>query len=243
MLMNQWCLMVCFLGICSASSVYADLKKVPKLATIDWPPFTSPDLPGQGESTKMLRQTFKDMGLDLQVDFYPWRRAVKLGLEDTNFVGYFPEYDTKLAQIQCRLSRAIGHSQVAIVSNKRQPVVWQSLNDLKAVRLGVVNGYFNSDELDERIQLKIQEVDLAPTDLVNLRKLVAGRIDAIVIDTQVMSYLLRTDRMLLNKEPSLHIASKLLATHTLHVCFAKQQEELARQFDDALKLYNPSLDF
>src|ERR1043166_9694946 len=47
-----------------------------KLATLDWPPYTSPTLPQNGMVSKILAQAAQESGYSLGFGFFPWVRAM-----------------------------------------------------------------------------------------------------------------------------------------------------------------------
>jgi len=49
-------------------------EKLP-LATGEWKPFTSAEMEGYGFFTKIITTAFKEAGIDIQYDFYPWKRC------------------------------------------------------------------------------------------------------------------------------------------------------------------------
>ncbi len=58
-----------------ASEVQADEIK---LATGEWSPFMSKNLPGFGPHTKRTRLIFKEAGFDAEFNFFPWNRSYNL---------------------------------------------------------------------------------------------------------------------------------------------------------------------
>ena len=48
------------------------------LTSLLWPPYSGEQLTEQGASIAVVRAALKVMGHELDVDFYPWSRAVKL---------------------------------------------------------------------------------------------------------------------------------------------------------------------
>jgi len=59
--------------------------KVVRLATLEWAPYTSESARHDGATTEVVRRAFEAMGYQLEVVFYPWERAIKMGGD----LGYF----------------------------------------------------------------------------------------------------------------------------------------------------------
>ena len=60
----------------------------------------------------------------------------------------------------------------------------------------MVQDYVNTKELDDMIAAGSIKGDAVPSDVLNIKKVAAGRIDAAVIDANVLNYLLSTDKSL-----------------------------------------------
>lgn len=190
-----------------------------KLTTLEWPPYTGADLSGMGASTEVVKAAFAAMDQELAVEVLPWKRAVKTGLEDPAYGGYYPEYfDATMAEETCHYSDPIGTGPLGLVENRTAPITWQSLDDLKGVTIGTVAGYLNTPEFDQRAKDGQLTVAPSPADIDNLRKVAAKRLDAAVIDRNVLAYLLATENSI--PEPAvLQFDEKVLADKELFICF------------------------
>lgn len=208
-----------------------------RLASLDWPPFTGPNLPDQGRSTAIVQAALAGASLTLQVDFLPWQRALTSGLQDPDFQGYFPEYqDAEMAR-RCLLSQPIGYSPLGFAERADAPVTWTQLADLAERRIGIVRGYVNNPEFDALAAAGGLTVEAAVDDATNLRKLAAGRLDLVVIDSNVLSYLLATDPDLIPHRAALRLNGRLLEEKSLHVCFRNDEAgtALRARFDESLR--------
>lgn len=191
------------------------------LTSLEWPPYASRDVPEQGASIAVVKAAVEAMGHELKVEFYPWERAVHLAKTQTQYAGYFPEYYFEADDLV--FSQPIGTGPLGFVENKSNPVTWSSLQDLKAIKIGIVRGYINTDELDSMIASgEIQGVPVN-TDNVNLKKVAANRISLAVIDKNVLNYLLQSDADLAKARDSLQMNAKLLEEKQLYVAFANDE--------------------
>jgi len=200
---------------CSALA-QSDAKLI-RLATLEWPPFTGLLLPKEGVSNHVATTVAKAAGFRLLAASFEWTKAVEKGEKSADFEGYFPEYFSQERDAACYLSQSIGTSVLGVASLKTAPVVWNKLSNLESVRLGVVDGYFNGDELDAAIKDKRQPVEVAASDAANIAKLRAKKIRAIVIDKNVLDYTLFS----LGDRSSVVFSPNPLARLTLHICFKR----------------------
>ncbi|WP_020408536.1 substrate-binding periplasmic protein [Hahella ganghwensis] len=221
------------LFICLANLTQADTVK---LTSLDWPPYTGKSLKDSGASVAVAKAAFEAMGHTLVVEFYPWKRAVNLAKDDPGYDGYFPEYYAEELKQDFILSEPMGSGPLGFAELKSKPVTWNSLDDLKKYRVGVVSGYVNTADFDGMVaqgQIKASE---ATDDSKNLLKLAAGRVDLAVVDKNVLSYLMTADPQLKSVASKLQFNSQLLEDKSLYICFKKgpRGEKLAKDFNEGL---------
>lgn len=211
-----------------------------RLASLEWPPYMGSELPQNGLSAVVAQAVIKKMGRHVEIDYFPWARAMLLGGTDPRYEGYFPSYYTDERATHCHFSAPVGVSTLGLAYLKDAPMQWNSIEDLSNKNLAVVNGYSNGKELDAAIAQGKQKSDISPTDLHALRKLILHRVDAVVIDKLVLRYLLATEPSIKPMATQIEFHSRPLAELTLHVCFKPTAEGLAlqRDFDIALRGLN-----
>ncbi|NKD88117.1 ABC transporter substrate-binding protein [Haematospirillum sp. 15-248] len=216
-----------------------------RLSTLEWPPYTGEALPGAGAAAIVLQEAAKHGGDTFSAAFYPWQWAVRIGLESTGYVGYFPEYMSRDLDSQCLFSKPIGIGPLGFAQRRDRPLFWNTLDDLASVPIGTVSGYVNTADFDARVAAGRLSTDTAIDDVSNLRKVIAKRVVAAVVDHNVMAYLLKTDSSLIAEGDVLEFNSQILENKTLHVCFRKTDEgEAARaRLDAALSALDVSTIF
>lgn len=191
--------------------------------TLEWPPFSG-SLPGGGAMTTVLRAAFATQGDTLTIAILPWKRAVSTGMQAENgHVGFFTATPTECAAAGGLLSELpIGHFRYALAERQTSRVTWQTAADLQKLMIGIVDGYDNGALIDGLRGQGLLKVEMAASDLANLRKLQAGRIDAAVVEiSQFAFYKTELDRnnqakglapLALNPRP-------LGPPEPLHACF------------------------
>lgn len=178
------------------------------ITTLEWPPFTGAKLPEQGAASEILRTALAVSGIDLQLEFLPWKRTIEVAQRNPDIAGYFPSYTFDIAP-NFFASPWLAVSPLGIAYRHNAPIDWTELEDLGRYRLGTVTGYGNTDQFDAAAMAGRIKVETATDDLANIRKLAAGRIDGIVIDRSVLRYYLRSvpalaaerDRILFHPRP------------------------------------------
>lgn len=187
------------------------------LSSSDWPPYTREVAP-HGGSEAVVRAALATMGVRLQTDYFPWRRAVTLGQSPGKYAGYYTEYQSE-GLSSCLYSDRIGTSRIGLAERKDSGLYGRTLDQLGGVVIGTVLSYVNTPEFDNRVKDGKIKVEGVVDDLTNLRKLVVGRFPAAVIDKSVMDYLMGIDHPLVDKRDILLFDDTAFEQLTLHVCF------------------------
>lgn len=193
------------------------------LTSLSWPPYADKDIKEQGASVAVARAAFKAMGHELVVDFFPWSRTVKLASEpDSKYMGYFPEYFYETPDFA--FSEPMGQGPLGLVENVDKPVSWESTADLTSYKLGVVQDYVNTEELDAMIASGAIKAQAVVSDDKNVQKVAAKRIDAAVIDANVLKYLLDNEPSLADAKTKVQMNARLLVNKDLFVAFKNTEE-------------------
>lgn len=205
------------------------------LTSLSWPPYSDRALKEQGAAVAVAKAAFAAMGYQLEVEFYPWTRAVKLAQDaGSKYAGYFPEYHYDTTDFV--FSDSMGKGPLGLVEQTAKPITWQAIDDLSRYTIGVVQDYVNTAELDERIVDKRIPSQTATSDDQNVQKVAAGRIDAAVIDANVLHHLLQNDSRLKPLQSKVQMNTKLLTDKDLHIAFKNTPEgdKLRAVFNEGL---------
>ncbi|TAD89924.1 MAG: ABC transporter [Alphaproteobacteria bacterium] len=189
-----------------------------RLTSLDWPPYAGAALPEGGSQVQLVRMAYRAVGVQVEVEFLPFRRAVQRARSDHTVAGYFPEYAEVEADFT--ISPMLGLSPLGFAYRADRVFQWQGLDDLVAHQpIGVVGSYINEPDLDRMIATGRLRSEPALDDLGNLRRLAAGRIGVAVIDQSVMRWLIAAEPSLRGQPQPLLFHPRLLAERTLHVAF------------------------
>lgn len=228
--------------LCGTHSVHAAqaLLKTMRVASLEWPPYVSASLPNGGFLVALSAAAVKDAGYEVAIDYFPWNRAVQMGSRGPEFAGYFPTYYTQERSHLCHFSTSFGTSKVSLAFRKSDPLSWNAIEDLGTKSIGVVAGYSNGEAFDAMVRDGRLKPELSQSDVSNLRKLIAGRVQAIVIDRLVLRYLLMTEPIPIKDREQIVLDDKPLAELKMHVCFQRTPSGRAFQeaYDAGLKKIN-----
>jgi len=174
-----------------AGTVLADEPLSVNLVADEYAPTESETLPEGGVLTQIVRDSFKIGGVEAVIRFLPNNRVitgVMKGVYDASFGwAHSAERDQKLL---------FSHTQIysfRIVFFQRagETYAWKNLADLKGYRIGTTLGNYYSDEFAALQKSNDIQVEEAGSDLANMKKLLAGRIDLFPMDEESGRFLLR----------------------------------------------------
>ena len=201
------------------------------ITTLEWPPYTSAELPKGGATTEVIRQAFDAAGIEVDVATLPWKRAIAKAKNDATAVAYYPGYHCRHVD-GFTASEPVGNGPLGFAEHSASPVTWQTLDEIgeQKLKVGTVLGYANTDEFDEKAGTGWIRAIPAKDDITNLKKLMRQRIDLAVIDKLVLSYLMATEPSLSDAGDTLKFNAKPLEDKTLFLCF--NDDETGRAMRD-----------
>lgn len=212
-----------------------------RLVSLEWQPYAGAGMSDQGASAAVVKAAFQAMGYSVDIDFYPWARAVRLTESANEYDGIFPMYFSAARDRWLNCSGAIGRGPLGFAERSVAPVVWSKLDDLTAYKIGVVRDYVNTEAFDAMVAAGRVDVDAVGSDVQNLQKLAHGRIDLAVIDRNVFDYLQKVAPKESSKDEqadaaALRFNKRLLENKPIYVCFKRNatDDRVAAVFDAGL---------
>ncbi|MCX4025889.1 transporter substrate-binding domain-containing protein [Endozoicomonas sp. SM1973] len=165
-------------------SLFAQAEEVIRITNGEWPPFMSQDYLNYGAGSHIVSAAFALENIKVIYGFYPWKRAMKEASEG--------KWDATLLwgkneerQQYFLYSDPVLTLRTVFFHRKDMPFNWKNWDDLKGYKVGVTRGYYYGEGLKKSIEKNIFEVDIGNTDVINLHKLLAKRIQLFVIEPEV----------------------------------------------------------
>ena len=189
------------------------------LSTLDWEPYIGQNLENQGYVAEIVRESYKRSGYEVDMKFSPWARSVnqsKTGMVD----GYFPEYYADEVKSHAVFSDPFRGGPMGFFKQKNKTIPFQTLQDLKPYRIGIVRDYINTKEFDTADYLNKYPVS---NDLINLKKLIGGRIDLMISDQYVGLYLM--EKYSLKGRDTIEFIQPPLEMKDLYLCITKKKTD------------------
>lgn len=187
------------------------------LVSCDWKPYAAEGLPDNGFTCEIISEAFKAKGHSVSFTFLPWRRAMH-ETERGTFNGCFSAYYNEDRARRFAMSEPYITGPLVLCSKNDLNFTYTNLKDLKPFRVGTVIGYANTKEFDAANFIK---KDPVVTDLQNLRKLLSGRVDLIIIDKYLAIYHLKNAPVLEGSISNVRFIDPPLKEQTVHIMFSK----------------------
>lgn len=172
-------------------SLPASSAEIWKITSLDWQPFSGKALPEGGAGIAVLRAALKAEGIELAVEFYPWTRAIQTAKKPT-YAGVYPSWPEEVAP-GFTASAVLFKSPVGFVEPKSKPLVWTKLDDLKGMKIGIVQDYGNTPEFMALVKSGVIGTESVTSDMLNIKKVAGGRLDGAFIDLNNLKYFLKND--------------------------------------------------
>ncbi|ODN41430.1 substrate-binding periplasmic protein [Piscirickettsia litoralis] len=208
------------------------------VVTGEWPPYTTQTLTGYGITSSVVIQAFAARGVAVEFKWLPFKRAFSEARE-ANYDGTIPWFKIPEREKYFYFSDPVGFSDTMIWYNKKSPLFFDSIDSLKGVVVGGTIGYSYGKKFDKASQAEFN-YELARSDLINLKKLALGRIEAFPCDKEVCLSLVKQH---LTKEEAnaLSFAEKPLVSIPTYFLVSKKHKyakEIVHEINTGLKLIN-----
>ncbi|MFC7421346.1 substrate-binding periplasmic protein [Iodobacter arcticus] len=173
----------------SISAQSAELRV--RIASGEFQPYLSKSLQNEGFISKIIRAAFKQENVMVSIAYYPWKRSynmVKKGEADlTPYWVKTPEREQLFI-----LSDPIDVVQYGFFHLKENKITQLDFSHLNKYKVGVSLGYSYGLAFDTARKKQQFICDEAPSDEINIRKLIAKRIDLFTADKTLGKYIIST---------------------------------------------------
>ncbi|WP_338846197.1 transporter substrate-binding domain-containing protein [Massilia sp. W12] len=134
-----------------------------------------------GYSTGLLQATLRHAGLQAEIEVMPWRRAMQLTLLQPNTLLYSTARIPEREQQFLWIGPLSPINIYAYKLRKRTDLQAASVHELARYRTGMVRQMASSRVVLEQTGLSEEAFEFAPSSFLNLQKLLAGRLDYVIL--------------------------------------------------------------
>lgn len=108
----------------------ATTAKTIKIVAEPFEPSMGPNLPGSGFLSEVVRESFKQVGIEVKINFIPWARAVQ-NTKTGTAEALMGAYHTKELAVFLEYSHELGEVKGALFTRKGTNVAFTTLEDLR----------------------------------------------------------------------------------------------------------------
>jgi len=194
-----------------------------RITSGEWEPYLSNYSYQYGLDSHIVTEAFKLEGITVEWGFFPWQRAYQHAKDGKNWDAsccWWPEDEVKQEFL---VSDAITTTSFVFFHLKDYNFQWDSLQDLKGIKIGGTSNYNYGEEFMDAIEEESLDVEFVTKDEFNYKKLLAGRIKIFLNDpsvghAQIKNYLSADEADLLTHSP------KEFGVNTLHFIISKNKK-------------------
>jgi polar amino acid transport system substrate-binding protein len=174
-----------FAGLFAAIlAVSAQAQPVVKITNGDWPPYLGERLKYNGLASRIITEAFKQEGIQVNYGFFPWSRSLMLAKEGS-WDGAAVWLKNPEREQDFYLSDPVVESKYVFFHLKGKSFDWKTVDDLRGLKIGGTASYDYGKAFQDAEAQKTIYVERTTSDELNLRKLIAGRIDIFPVDIEV----------------------------------------------------------
>lgn len=206
-----------------------------RLTNGDWAPYLQPK-PPYGIVSQIVEAAFAEAGIPVTWGFFPWSRSYVLA-RDGRWDGAAAWSCSRERFKEFFFSEPLLPFDYVFFYRRDRDFDWQSIEDLKGLRIGLTQNYVYGDTIRRIKESGIAELDVTTSDEINFRKLLAGRIDLFPMDAVVgevlLSRLFSADQV-----ARLAIHPKVVHSANLHLLLSRRvtgNRGRMEQFNTGLK--------
>ncbi|BBE32083.1 ABC transporter substrate-binding protein [Tepiditoga spiralis] len=156
----------------------------------EWAPYLSEKLKYYGFFSRVVTDSFKNVGIKVEYGFFPWKRSYVLA-ENGSWDGSLGWSRNEEREKSFYYSDPVIELKDFLFYKKDKKIKFESYEDLRGKTIGIVIGYYYGKEFEKAQKAGIFKVDQSTSDEINLKKLLAGRIDCTILTYDIAMDILK----------------------------------------------------
>ncbi|WP_020407927.1 substrate-binding periplasmic protein [Hahella ganghwensis] len=165
------------LAVCSLLLAFSTNAETIHIATGEYPPWASQQLPHEGVISHVIAESFKEAGIQVEFHYFPWARSYDLARQGQHdAASYWACSEKHQEDFYC--STPIIQEETVFFHLKSSSFThWMTLDDLRPFKIGATAGYTYTPEFWEAAESGRITVDTVSEDIQSFRMLIYGRVD------------------------------------------------------------------
>ena len=166
-----------------------EAKKIVTLDSPEYPPYTSEEMESEGFITQIIIETFKQVGYEARIQYFPWARIVKR-VEEGKVMGVTNIWQRVERMNWVIYSDPMPGSELVFYKLKSKDISFKgNYRKLRSYTIGTGASYANPpafDAVKDTLNVKFNSEDIK-----NLKMLSVGRLDLVIFDKYLAAYLMK----------------------------------------------------
>jgi len=195
-----------------------------------YPPYMYGTEPAKGLYADIIRMAFSLSGRPVTVAGYPWKRVLELGRQGEVAIGGIYQNPSRMAVFDYSMPFYLETLKVCVKAG--HGFAFRGMVDLNGKRVGINRGWSYGEVFDSARREGVFIAEEAADNQANLRKLILGRVDCIIIDEISLQQIVKRE----NWENEVDTLAFPAAVNSVHLVVAKhlQQIRLLDRFNQGL---------
>lgn len=176
------CLITAHHPLAEQPATDAPITRTISIATGEYPPWTGEKLPHHGYVNHIVSEAFASQGVRVKFVYQPWKRVFEESRQGKFDATSYWYDNTERRQFMLFSEPLITNRTVFFQRRDEKPIHWKNLSDLASYRMSATLGFTYSDDFYRAINHKVINPVMLPSDVQNLKLLMAKRVDVFATD-------------------------------------------------------------
>jgi len=242
-MLKKLCLPCClFMAVAGAFQSFA--QETVRIATGEYPPYYSQKYQDFGPIPAIVTQAFAQMNIRVEFGFFPWSRSLELA-KNNHWDGSCCWFETSQWQEAFYYSDVLISREKIFFHLKSYPFDWHSYEDLQGMAIGTTARHAYGEDFARASEKGLLAIEQVPSNEMNLKKLLAGRIDIFPIERSV-GYQLLSELFPPEKAQLVTHHPKVLYSGSVRLLISKKNpkgRDIMEKFNLGLKKLKASGDY
>jgi len=159
-------------------------EEIVRLTNGEWSPYMSKNLKHYGVFSHIVTEAFGLEGIKVNYRFFPWKRGYEIAKKG-KFDGSIGWAPTRKREEDFYFTNPVTHNKKVFFHLKNTPFKWNTIENLKGLKIGGTLGYTYGEEFDRAAKEGRIQVQYVPKETQNLKKLLKGRIDIFPVEIEI----------------------------------------------------------
>ncbi len=143
----------------------------------EWEPYLSEYVPHYGLYSHIVSEAFKLEGITVKWGFFEWVRALKIAESGKDWDASAVWWPSEENKKKFYISETVGTTSFVFFHLKSKQFNWNSIEDLKGMKVGGTKEYNYGNEFADAAKNKVFKLELVLNDELNFKKVFHGRVD------------------------------------------------------------------